>query len=399
MKEKGIRRLKNGSVEIEVRFLKPGTILAWPTFDKNNEMVFPSYRPFTKEDIDTLLKNGNNFLYYTQQANVRLQYEKDLKSYLDKEVYKGPRTIAVETQKRAVSAMKEIVQFIKAGKVSDFLDAKNIVEYVLNDIHTSKSELVNLLDIQDFDDYTYTHSLNVGVISMVLAKRMKLSDELMFKIGMGGFLHDIGKLKVPNEVLNKPTKLTEEEFEEIKRHPRYGYEMVRNSSNISDTVQKLILLHHEWADGTGYPLHLTHEKLGNLVFIISIADFYDALTTARPYKRALSAPEALRIVMQHSISHFPEKIVRRFMMDMKDILKESCFFEIGMYVLLNTKEVARVIEKDTITTNRPVVEILKNSRGKINIKPVRVDLNYDGSRSIIKIYKPEEIENLHILFS
>ncbi|HPN82593.1 MAG TPA: HD domain-containing protein, partial [Spirochaetota bacterium] len=94
--------------------------------------------------------------------------------------------------------------------MTDFSDAKNIVEYVLNDIHTSKDDFINLLDIQEYDDYTYTHSLNVGVIAMVLGKRMNLSDAVLFNVGMAGFLHDIGKLRIPNEIINKPGKLTDE---------------------------------------------------------------------------------------------------------------------------------------------------------------------------------------------
>lgn len=398
MEEKGFRRLPDGRIEIDVNYIKPGTVLAWPTFDKSNNLVHLAYRPYTEEEIRDLKSSGSSFIYYTHQENVRAQYEKDLQSYLEHEVYKGPRTISLETQRKAVSAMQEIVQMIMAGRQLDFSDAKDIVEYVLNDIHTSKAEIINLLDVQKYDDYTYTHSLNVGTIAMVLAKRMNLSPQIMFNVGMAGFLHDIGKIKIPAEILNKPAALTPEEYNLIKEHPRYGYEMVKKSPNVNESVQRLILFHHERADGSGYPLGLTYEKLGNITFIIAIADFYDALTTDRSYKKALPTHEALKIIMKQSVTHFPEKVVQRFMVDMKDLLKESNFYEVGMYVLLNTREVARVVEKDHVYTTRPVLEILKNSRGEVNKKPVRVDLNYDGSRNIIKILEDDDTKNFSILF-
>ncbi len=395
---KGFLKLSDGRIRIDSTFLKPGTVLAWPVFTEKDEMLHMAYRPFTDSNLAELIKTGNRYIYYSRQESSKVQYEKDLQSYLDNEVYTGPRTIELETQKKAVSAMNEIVQFIKNGQQLDLNEAKGIVEYVLEDVHTSKSNVVNLLDIRKFDDYTYTHSINVGTIAIILAKRMKLSDEMMFNVGLAGFLHDIGKLKIPNSVINKPGKLTEEEFELMKKHPRYGYEMVKNSSAINDIVKRLILFHHERADGKGYPLGVNYEKIGNLPFIIAIADFFDALTTARAYKRAFSSSEALKMIMQQSISHFPSKVVQRFMADMKDMLKESWFYEIGMFVLINTNEIARVVAKDNKLTTRPTVEILVNSKGELNVKPVRVNLNYDGTRTILKILDENEVGNISNFF-
>ena len=305
-------RLGDGRIQIDVKYMKPGTVLAWPTFDKNNEMLHLAYRPYTKEIISQLLTEGQRYIYYTKQESARTQYEQDLKAYLAKEVYQGPRTISIESQRKAVSAMQEIVGFIQAGQIADFSDAKNIVEYVLNDIHSSNAGVINLLDIQNYDDYTYTHSLNVGTIAMVLAKRMGLSDKIMFNVGLAGFLHDIGKLRIAPEIINKPERLTDAEFEEIKQHPKYGYEMVKDSDYVNDSVKRLILFHHEHADGTGYPLGLNYEKLGNITFLIAIADFYDALTTERSYKRALTPAEAMKYIMKESVNHFPPEIVPTF---------------------------------------------------------------------------------------
>lgn len=390
MRDDQLIRLPDGRVRIEVRFLTPGTVLAWPVFNDQNELVHLAYRPFAQEEIEGLLQGGTRYLYYTSQTDVGRQYVQDLKGYLDQEIYQGPRTITVETQKKAVSAMMEIVHFIRSGQVSDFADAKNIVEYVLNDIHTSKDGFVNLLDIQEYDDYTYTHSLNVGVIAMVLGKRMNLSDAVLFNVGLAGFLHDIGKLRIPSEIINKPGKLTEEEYRIIKSHPRFGYEMVRHSPHVNEAVERLILFHHERADGSGYPLGLTQEKIGNLSFIIAIADFYDAMTSARSYKRALTPKEAMQVIMKQAVTHFPDKVVQQFMADMKDILREGSFYELGMIVLLNTSEVGRVVDKDCTATTRPVLEILRNSRGEMLKKPIRVDMNYDGSRYISKILSNDD---------
>ncbi|HPN82592.1 MAG TPA: hypothetical protein PLM00_04325 [Spirochaetota bacterium] len=116
MQDEHLVRLPDGRVRIDVRFLVPGTVLAWPTFNDANEMVHLAYRPFTADEVEDLIREGVEYLYYTGQTDVGRQYVKDLKGYLDQEIYQGPRTITVETQKKAVSAMMEIVQFIKSGQ-------------------------------------------------------------------------------------------------------------------------------------------------------------------------------------------------------------------------------------------------------------------------------------------
>ena len=118
------------------------------------------------------------------------------------------------------------------------------------------------------------------------------------------------------------------------------------------------------------------------------------MTSARSYKRALTPKEAMQVIMKQAVTHFPDKVVQQFMVDMKDMLREGSFYEIGMVVMLNTNEIGRVIDKDFMATTRPVLEILRNSRGEMLKKPIRVDLNYDGSRYISKIMTFDEIEGI-----
>lgn len=396
MNNTALRQLEDGRVEIDLEYLVPDTVLAWPTFDENGEMVHNAYQPFSRVDIDRLRGQGKKYLYYTRQKRINRESPVvDLTGYLDQEIYQGPRTIQLATQKHAVGVMQQIVRKIGDGREADYGELKQTVDMIFHDIHSNADEVINLLDIQNYDDYTYTHSINVGVVGMVLAKRMKLEEQLVSEVGLAGFLHDLGKLRIPQEIINKPGPLTDEEFRVMRQHPRHGYEMIKDSPHISDFVRRLVLFHHERADGSGYPLGLNYEKLGDFSFIVAISDFYDALTTERAYKQALTTSDALKMIMKQAIVHFPQKIVQRFMADMKDLVKESNFYDVGMLVLLNTREVGRVVDKDSLLTTRPVLDVLTSRGGDHGKrKTVRVDLNYDGSRSIIKILTEKEIEKL-----
>ncbi len=381
-------------VQINVKHLKAGTVLNCPTFDEAGNEVLPPYTPFTQEDIDRLLGSNREKIYYSKLRDIdNLRYSKNLKDLLTKKVYNGPRSIQLNTQKKALGAMEKLLggleQQENVEKV-DMNETKGIIEDIVNDLNASDTEIVNLLDIQSFDDFTYTHGLNVGIISMVFARKMKLDEELVKEIGLGGFLHDIGKIRMPFDLLHKASSLSDKDLKTMRNHPRYGYEMLKGSSQITEMVKKIVLLHHEKFDGSGYPFGFKDTQIDDAIYIVAIAEIYDTLTSTLAYRKALTPKEALKVLLRDSGSHFKPEIAHQFAKSMGILMKESSYFEIGTYVLLNTKEVAKIVAKDSDVTTRPSVEIIKNSQGKTLASPIAVDLNMDGTRDIVRVLDNEE---------
>ncbi len=373
-------------VQIKVKFLLPKTVLNCPTFDKAGNVVHPAYTPYTKEDIDSLLSRGVNEIYYSKSKSETHQalYTSNLKNYLDKNVYTGPRSISVATQKKAVHVSEQISEAVKNQEVIDFSEAKPVIDEILKDLESSKVDVINLLDIQEFDDFTHSHSLNVGVIAMTFARKLAMDPVLIKEVGLAGFLHDIGKIRLPYALLHKSGPLTPKEFGLIKKHSRYSYEIVKHSTQLSERIKKIILLHHEKFDGSGYPFGFKDSQLEDGIYVVAIAEFYDALTSKLSYKQALSSKEALKYVIKNAGTHFKPELAHRFAKNMGLLFKESSFYNIGDYVLLTTNEIGKVVKKVSDTTSTPEIEIVKTPSGKILSKPIHVNLLSDGSRAIVR---------------
>ncbi len=377
------------TVEISVKHLESGFLLKHNTYDEKGNFVHAAYIPFTEDEIHALNASGIEKIFYKKPTGQKESYPiKTLHQYLDDQVYEGPRSITSQTQKEAVDVMEKILKMVSEETESNghFFDrAKEVVDKILKELDESNEDIINLLDIQAYDDYTYTHSLNVGVISMVFAKKLNYDNEKVKEIGLGGFLHDIGKVKVPNELINKPSELSKEEFETVKHHSKIGYDIIKNNKSLSEIVKKIVLLHHEKYDGTGYPLKLKGDDIEDIITIVSIADFYDALTTRRSYKKAFTIRETINLILKKAGIFFKSDLVHHFVNQLNKLYKESSYFKIDDYVLLNTKEIAKITDKDHDFTSRPKIEIIKNEYGRPLSKPIRIDLNLDGTRYITEV--------------
>lgn len=382
-------------VQINVKHLKVNTVLNCPTYDEDGKEIQAAYTPFTKEVIQELINKDIDKIFYTKPKNVdAVIYQKNLKDYLNKNVYQGPRTIKVETQKKAIAVMENINEALKNRKDLDFSASNKLMDNLLNDISNSKVEIINLLDIQAFDDYTYSHSLNVGIIGMTFAMKLNMDSKTIKNIGLGGFLHDIGKIRIPYDILRKEEKLLEKEIKIVKNHSRYGYEMIKDSKELDELVKKIVLLHHEKYDGSGYPFGFKEQQLDDAVMVIAIAEVYDTLTSHLPYCSPVAPKEALKIILKNAGTHFKPEMAHQFAKNMGHLLKENQFYQIDDYVLLSTKEVGRVISKDSEITSRPGLEIIQNAKGEILSKPLSINLNVDSSRDIIRKMNLDEVAEI-----
>lgn len=190
--------------------------------------------------------------------------------------------------------------------------SEHIVTPILDTILHNEDTISSYLKIIEYDYYTHTHSLNVSVYALCLGAQLNLEKDKLTALGKSALLHDIGKSKIDPNIVNKEGVLTNEEFEIMKNHPSYGYEVALHY-NITDTdILDGIKHHHEKVDGLGYPNHLTGNHLGLFPRVICVCDVFDALTTKRSYKNAMSSYDALTLMKTHMASHFDTEILNIF---------------------------------------------------------------------------------------
>lgn len=201
---------------------------------------------------------------------------------------------------------KPSAENIQASKTA----ISSVTDLILSEDKTAES----LLRITSHDFYTYTHSVNVGISSLLLAKTLfKGSDAHdLHELGAGFFLHDLGKVKVNPEILNKPARLTEAEMRHVRIHPYQGYKLLESANALSEECRVIIMQHHEFIDGTGYPRSLKGDEIHVYGKICGVADIFDALTAERSYKKAMSNFGALTLMKEKMISHFDKKIFSAF---------------------------------------------------------------------------------------
>lgn len=246
-----------------------------------------------------------------------------------------------------------------------FSSINEIAEELLENVLSNKNVLLSLVDIKSMDNYTYSHSVNVAVISIIIGISLNLSKRKLTYLCIGALVHDIGKPFIPKEILQKPGRLTPEEFEIMKCHSQYGYDFLKKSFNLSSYVKLIVLQHHERFDGLGYPMGIVGDKISYLARIVSIADVYDALTSDRPYKRAMCPSDALEYLMSNAGTSFDYDIINIF-------CKIVIPFPQGTIVSLSNGDVGIVEETFPNFPLRPIVKIIKSKRiseigSKINL--------------------------------
>lgn len=213
--------------------------------------------------------------------------------------------------KHSVNMMEQLLEFPTAENIK----ASKEVIYSISDMVLAESDTaLNMLRITSHDFYTYTHSVNVGITSILLAKQLFENSDThdLQELAAGFFLHDLGKVNIDPDVLNKPGRLTDVEMQHIRTHPYQGYQLLQKADALSEECKIIVMQHHEAVDGSGYPKKLKNQEIHLYGKICAIADVYDALTAERSYKKALSSFDALKLMKEQMISRFDKKIFGSF---------------------------------------------------------------------------------------
>lgn len=258
-----------------------------------------------------------------------------------------------ESIKRRVS---EGIQFLYNDTDSpDFtLTSTNITKNLLKAIEDNAAIAVDITALKTSDEYTFKHSVDVATMSMIIAKKMKMNKQDVYNIGIAGLLHDMGKSKIPLEILNKPARLTDEEFEVMKQHSVYGYRILQEKEDFETSIAIAVLQHHEKMNGRGYPMGVSSEKITSYARILSVVDVYDALVTERPYKKGMSQRDAIEIIMSMT-EELDITVMRNF-------LESVILYPVDSVVQLSNGEKACVVENHFEAVLRPTVVGLKSGR-------------------------------------
>ncbi|MEJ5283614.1 MAG: HD-GYP domain-containing protein [Brevinematales bacterium] len=364
-------------IELYTSFLYEGMVLQGDLYTEVGEKVANAKEPLPKELIEELKLKGIKKVYYSKPIPKKI---KDL-----------PEVIKPETLEKGFLVSQEVAKNIEGDKPLPVKDIENTVESFMGEISSSKPEaILNMLELKEYDEYTYTHSVNVSLISIMFANFLKWDDKKIKDLGVGAILHDMGKILIPKEIINKNGKLTNEEFELVKKHTIYGYEIVKAYKEFNNTVQIIPLLHHECYNGTGYPFGLSGEKIDEVAQVVSLADFFDAIVTKRSYKPGYPLWNAFLAIQQNTGTKFIPRLAVEFVNKMPQKLAGEPVFKVGDFVLLNTKEIAEIVELSDKSTLKPVVKIYINSKQQKVKFPIVVMLEVDQTRWIEKIIDEEK---------
>lgn len=276
---------------------------------------------------------------------------------------------------KALKAVNNIFEDVRMGRIPSSDEAvgvvKNMARLTLEDPHA----LFALSLLKDYDNYTFTHSVNVSVLSLAVGRACQVSEEELRLLGLGGLLHDIGKLKIDVAIINKPGKLTDQEFATIKNHPRLGADIVKEMEGVTQEVLDIVLGHHLRFDRTGYPEDARGHKLSRLNDMAAIADAYDAMTTMRSYQNPVTPRKAVEILEGLGGSSLNPDYIQRFSYSLGT-------YPVGTLVRLDSNEIGLVME---VGKKNPDDVNLKILFGTVGEKlPTPYDLELSGP-DVIKI--------------
>ena len=217
-----------------------------------------------------------------------------------------------KTRISAIHKIFDVFQMVESEGTFSLDALQDISETILLDLIAQRRNLVQLTDIRLHDTYTFAHSVNVAILSAMLGLLCHYSKRNLLELTLGGLLHDIGKIVVPADILNKPGRLTEHEMNFVRLHPEAGRQRLKKLNPAATMLSTIALQHHEHIDGNGYPNHLKDKQIHRFSRIVAIADVYDALTSTRPYKNAYTPSVAYRIMMTCSEGQFDKKLLQLF---------------------------------------------------------------------------------------
>ncbi|MCE1240938.1 MAG: HD-GYP domain-containing protein [Azonexaceae bacterium] len=336
--------------------------------------------------VDKIIKLGIRELYIDtvkgadlwegrDQSEVNAELERRLQEIAQK---KSDRPIQVELKDEAARArrlqgeahkiVRNMLDDIRLGQQIEVERVEPLVDGMVESIFRNQDALLPLARLKNHDDYTFQHSVGVCALLVAFGRSMKLDKAVIRQLALGGLLHDVGKARIPERILNKPAKLNEDEFSHMKRHVDEGVLLLQESGGVSEIALQVVGQHHERFDGSGYPGALGGADISLYGQMASIVDVYDAITSARVYHKGMPPTQALKKLLEWSSHHFDPQLVQAF-------VRSLGIYPSGSLVMLDSKRLGVVLEQNEGNLLEPVVRVFYHTGQKHYIPPEIIDLS------------------------
>jgi len=337
--------------QVNVLYLNEGATLAHPVLDSYGRILLSSGMKLSNLYIDKLKSLGVDMVLIEDDR-------------LDDVFIR--MVITPRTKEAAYKALKSVRNSLETKRLFRSNELHDVVKRMISDLLNCKGILGYVSDFRGYDEFTFHHSIDTTIFALILAVASGYSETKLLECGLGVLLHDIGKFKIPLEILNKSGKLTEEEFKELKQHANYGYEILRQIDNIGLFSAHVALQHHERWDGSGYPRGLKGTAIHEYARIAAIADVYEALTSRRIYHNAIEAYQAHEYITAQSGILFEPKLINIFS-------QHIAIYPNGSGVLLNNGLRGNVVKQNVGYPSRPYLRMLYQGDEPLH-PPVDCDL-------------------------
>jgi putative nucleotidyltransferase with HDIG domain len=290
----------------------------------------------------------------------------------------------------AVSVASLLWESARSDAGPDPAAAQSMIDGLAHAVVQNRSALMALTALKDYDNYTFTHMVNVSILTMAQARGLGVDGPMLREFGLAALMHDIGKVKTPSEILNKPDKLTDEEFAIMKRHVVDGAEILRSTPEIPTLAPIVAFEHHLRIDGTGYPHGVSRPHLNLATMLCGIADVYDAMRSQRKYQQAYPSERILAVLQRNDGTQFDQNLIRRF-------VQLLGIYPVGNLVQLDSGEIAIVLQVHAPDPYRPKVRVLFANDGArlelprdINLWEVDGETRGDRASSVVAPLNPAD---------
>ncbi len=340
----------------------PGSIISRDVYSKDGIILVSRGVAFREHFVKHFNEAGVKEIFVEENG----QMTKDTMNHIRKSLHINDIVHEKTISQAQTQIKKTMIKISAAGSVNIARIGK-LVEEIIDQLLEKQEFVFALSQLRSVDDYTYRHSVNVGVLSLVIGIDMSLDRDALRNLGIGAILHDIGKAVVPEDILKKPSSLTKEEFAEIKKHTDYGYEILKRT-DVAEEAAQIALNHHEKYDGTGYQKGLKGTNIPLFSRIVAIADAYDAMSNDRVYQKKLSPDKVFKEITHLGDKHFDCEIMEKF-------ARHLSIYPTGTGVILNTNHRGIVLRQNKLYPESPVVRVFRDERKDIRNLYVDIDLS------------------------